>query len=310
MITSEQATPFFDFARKRHTIYLHRQEGLPRPWTDDKILDTYRFTNVYRELDRTTIWIREHIRDPIDESTSYLCHNLPAMVLARWFNRVETLRFLMEAESYGPLDFAGDLVSVNSLVEMERALREHHRPPWVTGAYIIKTPDGMDKLRGIMWCMEQFLTKKAIVPNDYVAVDWVDMAARCLGGRVSLKQAWGWLRQFPYMGDFMAYEVITDLRHTALLRNADDIMSWANPGPGAKRGLNRVLGLFKDAPRPVTAVVEGMGELLQLSRDLRFWPDQHGWPPLEMRDIEHTLCEFDKYERVRTGEGRPRGVYR
>jgi hypothetical protein len=29
-----------------------------------------------------------------------------------------------------------------------------------------------------------------------------------------------------------------------------------------------------------------------------------------MREVEHTLCEFDKYERVRTGEGKPRGVYR
>jgi len=28
-----------------------------------------------------------------------------------------------------------------------------------------------------------------------------------------------------------------------------------------------------------------------------------------MRDIEHSLCEFDKYERVRNGEGVPRGKY-
>ena len=31
---------------------------------------------------------------------------------------------------------------------------------------------------------------------------------------------------------------------------------------------------------------------------------------LEMRDIEHSLCEFDKYERVRNGEGKPRGRYK
>jgi hypothetical protein len=28
--------------------------------------------------------------------------------------------------------------------------------------------------------------------------------------------------------------------------------------------------------------------------------------PLEMRDCEHSLCEFDKYMRVKLGEGRPR----
>ena len=32
--------------------------------------------------------------------------------------------------------------------------------------------------------------------------------------------------------------------------------------------------------------------------------------PLEMRDIEHCLCEFDKYERVRLGQGRPRAKYK
>ena len=31
---------------------------------------------------------------------------------------------------------------------------------------------------------------------------------------------------------------------------------------------------------------------------------------MEMREIEHSLCEFDKYERVRNGEGKPRGLYR
>ena len=33
-------------------------------------------------------------------------------------------------------------------------------------------------------------------------------------------------------------------------------------------------------------------------------------PALEMRDIEHCLCEFDKYERTRLGEGRPRAKYK
>ena len=31
---------------------------------------------------------------------------------------------------------------------------------------------------------------------------------------------------------------------------------------------------------------------------------------LEMRDIEHCLCEFDKYERVRLGQGKPRAKYK
>ena len=58
----------------------------------------------------------------------------------------------------------------------------------------------------------------------------------------SLEDTWNKLRDYPYMGPFMAYEVVTDLRHTHLLENATDIMTWANPGPGAMRGLNRLTG--------------------------------------------------------------------
>jgi hypothetical protein len=32
-------------------------------------------------------------------------------------------------------------------------------------------------------------------------------------------------------------------------------------------------------------------------------------PPLHAQDLQNCLCEFDKYERVRLGEGRPRSNY-
>ena len=38
----------------------------------------------------------------------------------------------------------------------------------------------------------------------------------------------------------MSYEVVTDLNYTPVLNNAVDRFSWANAGPGAKRGLNRI----------------------------------------------------------------------
>ena len=49
-----------------------------------------------------------------------------------------------------------------------------------------------------------------------------------------------------------------------------------------------------------------MKRLLDLARDTL--PD---WmPELELHDIQFQLCEFDKYERVRLGEGRPKARYR
>jgi hypothetical protein len=36
-------------------------------------------------------------------------------------------------------------------------------------------------------------------------------------------------------------------------------------------------------------------------------PDDY--PPLHAQDVQNCLCEFDKYERVRLGEGKPRSTY-
>jgi hypothetical protein len=117
-----------------------------------------------------------------------------------------------------------------------------------------------------------------------------------------------WAEYLPYAGfsGFMAYEVVTDLRHSKYLENADDILTWANAGPGAKRGLNRIHGrLLEQTIKPRQLTIE-MQELLDMAGDYigSFLPD------LEMREIEHCLCEYDKYERVRLGEGRPRAKYK
>jgi hypothetical protein len=50
-----------------------------------------------------------------------------------------------------------------------------------------------------------------------------------------------------------------------------------------------------------------MQEILSFSKSDEYWPQN--WPHWEMREVEHTLCEFDKYERARLGEGRPKQLY-
>jgi hypothetical protein len=109
-------------------------------------------------------------------------------------------------------------------------------------------------------------------------------------------------------GAFMGYEVVSDLRHTAKLKGAYDIMTWANPGPGAQRGLLRLLGKKGADVRkslPEDFKIKGMQYLLtQASVALRF--EDRMFQKLEMRDIENALCETDKYLRAATGEGSPK----
>ena len=83
---------FLKFAHERHEIYLRRTAGRPKPWTRDPILQTYSFTNVYRELDRVTIWVREHIREPFADHP----HLWFMLCMASQINWPETLEELIQ----------------------------------------------------------------------------------------------------------------------------------------------------------------------------------------------------------------------
>jgi len=100
---------------------------------------------------------------------------------------------------------------------------------------------------------------------------------------------------------FMAYEVVSDLRWTSVLNDAHDVLAWANPGPGCARGLNWVHR--RDSSPSRDRMIAEMRRLLAEA------PERTGLLNLEMREIEHSLCEFDKYMRTVKGQGRPRSTF-
>lgn len=263
---------FFAYGRERYNILLRRRAGETRPWTKDEYLRQFKFCNVFREDDRTTVWIKENLREPLRDSPKVF----QAMVIARWFNRIETLEHIKE------------------MILEDRWTSEEARPilekvsPLITAAYMIRTPPGMDKLTGLLWNIDQ-------------ALPTVREKSKEIAEGESLRAMTHWLARFPNLGNFLAYEVITDLRHTALLEDAPDIMTWANPGPGCERGIERIM---EHPVRGEEPMVEVMLKLLELSKDPANWPAE--WPAWEMRDVEHNLCDWDKYERVRLGEGTPK----
>ena len=263
-------TDFNNYMIERHSIYERRAEGQPYPWTEDPILNAYSFCNVYRERDRVTIWIRENWREP------YADHpNLPfAMAMARQINWPDTLEEIGFPEHWNP-------ERIKAIMQG----RMNRKEKVYTGAYMLTGTLGGTKV-------EQTI--------DKILTPLYEMPPRIISS--SLEETWKRYLPYPGFSGFMAYEVVTDLRHTKHLENAEDIMTWANPGPGAKRGLNRIHGRELEKSIPRKQLISEMKELLDLCNMAPL--------PLEMRDIEHCLCEFDKYERVRLGQGKPRAKYK
>jgi hypothetical protein len=111
----------------------------------------------------------------------------------------------------------------------------------------------------------------------------------------------------PCAGRFIAYEMASDLRWTPLLRKASDIYTWTNPGPGAQKGIHWLKHGDDGWTGAKPHYIEEMRALLEES----MVPGRLGdhMDPLEMRDIEHSLCEWQKYLRVKYKGGKMKSKY-
>lgn len=324
------AQPLWDWMNARHAIYRAKAAGHPAPWSNDPIFQQYRFCNVFRELDTVTIWVRKYIREP------YANHpNLWFMLaIARTINWPPTLKRIMDVGLWpvGDMESEGEWEAqavADLMAEMGDAGEKVY-----TGAYMIRAESdprnpwySKTKHEYITHCVLGNLWEKR---SEFRAGTDPAYSGLRAGWTPRLANTWKWLTKFHGWGPFMAYEVVTDMRHTRYLRGAPDIMTWANAGPGALRGLNRLEGKPLNAPRTAKQATEAMHSLLceanrqtavsehanfnpaaekgVLDPSLFYWSGRH--QALEMRDIEHSLCEVDKYLRVKLGEGKPRASYK
>ena len=266
---------FVAFTHEREAIRLRRAQGLPPPWTSEPILQTYRFCNIRREDDRTTRWIADHWREPHQDDPDLWF----AMVVARFANWPDTLAELGYPVPWEPERFL-------SVMNARKARGE----VCFGAAYNISnggstTPKAehlVEKVFVPLW--REPLTRKKLRPRD----------------DDSLLSFYGRLKQMPGLASFMAAQVVADLKYVASLKQARDWWTFAAPGPGLKRGLNRVLGRPVDAPwRSDTAWHD---QLILFRTKIAPLFAAVNLDKSHAQDTQNQLCEFDKFDRAREGQ--------
>lgn len=322
-------SPLWTWINERHAIYIRKElragaepESLHVPvhcdleeadpdhfalaevgrLTNDDALHKYRYCNVFRELDRVTVWIRENIRE------RYADHpNLWLMLaIARYINWPETLQRLMEYEGAWPL-YADDAQEF-SPEALGRAMDylKGELDKLYTGAYMIRA-ESNPKAEWYSWTKQQYVARIVIGRLWEDRHTWEAVLEDQPEGGLEMAAVWEMLQAPRYIGwgPFMAYQVVVDLRWTRYLSGAPDINTWAALGPGSRRGLNRL------ASRPVEYPLsqeQGLDEMRAIyeAQDAYRAP----WVPrIDLSDIQNALCETDKYLRVQLGEGKPRAQY-
>jgi hypothetical protein len=108
----------------------------------------------------------------------------------------------------------------------------------------------------------------------------------------SLEEAVADLCKVKYFGEFIAGQIALDALNV-IPGKWSDSFTYAPIGPGSTRGLNRLRDL------PLTRKLKRDRYEHEIS-ELHTCPEMNRWRAL---DLEHALCEWDKYERIRLGEG-------
>lgn len=281
--------PLWRWMNARQEIWNRRfRQKKKFPWTNDPILREYKFTNVYRELDRVTLELHKRL-DSYSPSALKLYH----IIAFRAFNRPETYDELHAAEalySYGAM--------IKTLRRMSKA-----RKKIFTGAYIVTNAGSQTpKIELMARALEKMYKER----NALFAAIKADGTMQGATSKIAA---------FDMQGNFTSYEVVCDLRwQTGMgLDHAPDRMTWANLGPGARRGINRLVagkGPYPNVYSRKEHYVEFMRHALMLAPESLDKSIFRHAARLEMREIEHSLCELDKYIRAESGEGRPRSKYR
>jgi hypothetical protein len=112
----------------------------------------------------------------------------------------------------------------------------------------------------------------------------------------SMREAFNVLVSYPMIGDFLAYQYVTDLNYSGICDFTE--MEFVVPGPGSIDGISKCFsslgGLTEtDIIKLVTQRQEDEFDRLGLS-----FQDLWG-RPLQLIDCQNLFCEISKYARVR-----------
>jgi hypothetical protein len=266
---------FWQFVVERQSIW-HRRFVLSyaRPWTDDPILHRYKFCNVIRDLDIGTQIIKRNVLQNEYLSTAQKVH---AVIFYRMLNNYHTWLYITGMPTNNE--------------EMRTALGRL---------------DGKKKVWSSAW-ISTAMVKAApkIVATDYTELVNLVSAAP---NDVPTSAVHAVIKRYPGLSGLVGFQMALDLSTIHPRRSADVVQahrSHYNQARGDNASGSWVGASIIDLTREPHEVIEHLHRrtALELVGTGVDWPKitPAGYTDLHLHDIEHALCEWTKYERIRNG---------
>lgn len=330
----EQASPSLDpvnlrrlrqFITARYRVHIRKDvKGLPAPWTSNKIISQYKFTNVRREHDRQSRYLIENISRNQELS---LEDKIVNTFYFRAWNNWETMRDLG-----GPWD---------ARVMYSPALKEKVRPrfkqleadeperKWWSSAYnqggtkhAWKFPAGDGYQRAYKESeARKYVDWEPDIPLRVFHIGpWLksgQVVERLLNAK-DQQEAFEVIRSVRGFADFLAYQVFVDLTYIEEFPFSENEFTVA--GPGCKKGLDLLFTDYDGLTHEEALfwlrehVVEEFNKDDSLANEwdpVVVFADLPKWDRrLNVMSLENCFCELSKYVRAAEGTGRPRVKYK
>lgn len=271
---------YWYFAAERQNIFFNKYKGLPSPWTHDPILQQHKFCNTYRASDRVSQYLIRHV---IYEGSQEEEEVLFRILLFKLFNKIETWEYLEKQ--------LGTITTKNFSFETYDLLLQDQLQvgnPIYTSAYM----SCANKAFGYDFKHQNHLALlKRMVFEDKL----IDKVMRTK----NLEELFLTLRPYPLLGDFMAYQLATDINYSEIVDFNEN--EFTVVGPGSQRGIHKC---FSDlGGKSYTEVIRWMQEHQEEEFRRLGLTFQSLWGrPLQLIDCQGLFCETDKYSRAKFPE--------
>lgn len=265
---------YWKFACERQSIFWKKLNGEPAPWTDDPILQEYKFCNSYRVNDRVSQYLLKNV---IYNGKKYNNDDiLFRIILFKLFNKESTWELLIN--NFGEITLKRFNKSEFSKV-LENAISSGIKI--YNDAYI----SCANKVFGYERKHDNHL---ALLNKMF----FEDKIQDKLVGCKTMEQAFDILKSYPLIGNFMAYQLVTDINYSEVVNWREDEFTVA--GPGSLRGIKKCFISRGDLSNEdiIRYMFEHQDEEFK-RLNLNF--KRIGNRPLELIDCQNIFCELDKY---------------
>lgn len=267
---------YWKFASLRQEVFFNRLNQHNYPWTEDPILTEYKFTNVYRSTDRVSQYLIKNVIYKGSQDPNELFFRI---LIFKIFNKIETWEYLKS-----------ELIDISwknySYKKYDTLLLEllNIKIPIYSAAYIMasgKSAFYLDRKH------QNHLKLIEMMIND-------NLPNKLLNSK-SMEEGYNLLKSYPSIGEFLAYQFITDINYSNLTNYSE--LEFVKAGPGAKDGITKCFSdlrdySFEDVIKMVNEKQEDEFQRLGLNFN-NLWGRK-----LQLIDNQNIFCEVDKYSRV------------